>query len=55
MYTSWLVATLLLTLTAAWDPNYELVWEDNFDTLDLENNWDHEVTPWGGGVSKQGI
>ena len=29
---------------------WELIWEDNFDTFD-SSKWDHEVTMWGGGVS----
>ena len=44
------VYVCLVTLTFAWDPDYQLVWEDNFDFLDF-GKWDHEVTAWGGGVS----
>ena len=30
---------------------YRLVWEDNFDSFD-PTKWQHEVTAWGGGVSR---
>ena len=31
---------------------WKLIFEDNFDKLDI-TKWDHEVTMWGGGVSKK--
>jgi len=31
-----------------WD-KYDLVWQDEFDFLDLNNKWQHEVTATGGG------
>jgi beta-glucanase (GH16 family) len=33
-----------------WD-QFELVWQDEFDFLDL-NKWQHEITAWGGGNSE---
>jgi len=47
-----LVVLLLLAATVClalddWD-KYNLVWEDNFNTLDM-NKWQHEVTAAGGG------
>merc|ERR1712055_204318 len=44
MLALWLLALCGATLGEEW----RLVWEDNFDFLDL-NKWDHEVTAWGGG------
>ena len=41
--------TLLLAGLAT-AQEWELIWEDNFDTFDT-SKWDHEVTMWGGGVS----
>jgi len=32
-----------------WD-QFQIVWQDEFDKFD-HNNWQHEVTAWGGGVS----
>ena len=43
----WLFVVGIATVSA-WD--YQLVWEDNFDFLDM-SKWQHEVTAWGGGVS----
>ena len=41
--------SLLLLSGATYCQQWELVWEDNFDTLD-PGKWEHEVTAWGGGV-----
>ena len=50
-----LVPLIVLGVTAAvaaHDPEgYVLLWEDNFNTFDT-SKWEHEITAWGGGVSK---
>ena len=34
--------------------DWVLVWSDEFDGDEIDfNNWEHEVTAWGGGVSGQ--
>ncbi len=43
------VVGIALLLSAA-RGQYQLIWEDNFDFLDLEK-WTHEVSAWGGWVS----
>jgi len=48
---TWIV-TLLVSVCGVhalddWD-QFEIIWQDNFDTLNL-SNWQHEVTAWGGG------
>ncbi len=47
-------SSVLLGAATAQDGDWELVWEDNFDTLD-ESKWDWEITAWGGGVSTCGF
>jgi len=45
---SLILIACLAVLGGIFAQEYELVWEDNFDTLDL-NKWQYEVTAWGGG------
>ena len=46
----YLLVACLLGCTCAFDDwhRYHLVWQDEFDTLDLDK-WQQEVTAWGGG------
>ena len=47
-----LLCACAVLVQAQLPPGYELIWSDEFDGDAINpDNWQHEITAWGGGVS----
>ena len=48
-----MIILLALLVGACAAQDWELVWSDEFNGTEIDpNNWQHEITFWGGGVRK---